>query len=92
MRRKPIEEILKPYIKQVTERDNLPIDQTALVIMDVFKGQVTPIVLDLYKESNIVVVLVPANMKERKGVTRYRCSSSFINFKAFSCRMVSRLL
>ena len=57
-----IEEILKPYIKQVIERDNLPIDQTALVIMDVFKGQVTPMVLDLYKESNIVVVLVPANM------------------------------
>ena len=30
--------------------------------MDVSKGQVTPMVLDLYKESNIVVVLVPANM------------------------------
>ena len=57
-----IEEILKPYTKQVIERDNLPIDQTALVIMDVFIGQVTPMVLDLYKESNIVVVLVPANM------------------------------
>ena len=57
-----IEEILKPYIKQVIEPGNLPIDQTALVIMDVFKGQVTPMVLDLYKESNIVVVLVPANM------------------------------
>ena len=57
-----IEEILKPYIKQVIERDNLPIDQTALVIIDVFKGQVTPMVLDLYKESKIVVVLVPANM------------------------------
>ena len=57
-----IEEILKPYIKQVIERDNLPIDQTALVIMDLFKGQVTPMILDLYKESNIVVVLVPANM------------------------------
>ena len=30
--------------------------------MDVFKGQVTPMVLNWYKESNIVVVLVPANM------------------------------
>ena len=30
--------------------------------MDVFKGQVTQMVLDLYKESNIVGVLVPANM------------------------------
>ena len=57
-----IEEILKPYIKQVIKHDNLPIDQTALIIMDVFKGQVTPMVLDLYKESNIVVVLGPANM------------------------------
>ena len=30
--------------------------------MDVFTGQVTPIVLNLYKGCNIVVVLVPANM------------------------------
>ena len=32
------------------------------VIMNVFKGQVTPMVLNLYKESNIVIMLVPANM------------------------------
>ena len=57
-----IEEILQPYIKKVIERENLPIDQKSLVIMDVFKGQVTPMVLNLHKESNIVVVLVPANM------------------------------
>ena len=57
-----IEEILQPYIKKVIERENLPVDQKSLVIMDVFKGQVTPIVLNLYKESNIVVALVPAGM------------------------------
>ena len=57
-----IEEILQPYIKKVIEWENLPVDQKSLVIMDVFKGQVTPIVLNLYKESNIVVVLVPAGM------------------------------
>ena len=57
-----IEEILQPYIKKVIEGENLPVDQKSLVIMDVFKGQVTPMVLNLYKESNIVVVLVPANM------------------------------
>ena len=57
-----IEEILQPYITKITERENLPVDQKSLVIMDVFKGQVTPMVLNLYKESNIVVVLVPANM------------------------------
>ena len=57
-----IEEILQPYIKNVIEGENLPVDQKSLVIMDVFKGQVTPMVLNWYKESNIVVVLVPANM------------------------------
>ena len=51
-----IEEILKPYIKKVIERENLPVDQKSLVIIDVFKGQVTPMVLNLYKKSNIVVV------------------------------------
>ena len=50
-----IEEILQPYIKKVTERQNLPVDQKSLVIMDVFKYQVSPMELNLYKESNIVV-------------------------------------
>ena len=54
--------ILQPYIKKVIERENLPVDQKSLAIIDVFKCQVTPMVLSLYKESNIVVVLVPANM------------------------------
>ena len=57
-----IEEILQPYIKKVIERENLPVDQKSLLMMDLFKGQVTPMVLNLYKESNIVFVLVPANM------------------------------
>ena len=59
-----IEEILQPYIKKVIGPEYLPVDQKSLVIMDVFKGedQVTPMILNLYKESNIVVVLVPANM------------------------------
>ena len=39
-----IEEILQPYIKKVIERENLPVDQKSLVIMDVLKGQVTPMV------------------------------------------------
>ena len=59
---KLIEEILHPYIKKIIERENLPVDQKSLVNMNVFKGQVTPMVLNLYKESNIVVVLVPTNM------------------------------
>ena len=61
MRKKPTrepEESLQPYIKKVTEQENLPVDQKSLEIMDVFKGQVTPMVLNLYKESNIVVVIL----------------------------------
>ena len=54
-----IEEILQPYNKKVIERENLPVDHETFVIMDVFKGQVTPVVLNLYKESNIVVMLLP---------------------------------
>ena len=57
-----IEEILQPYIKKVIERGNLAADQKSFVIMDVFKGQVTPMVLNLHKGSEIVVVLVPTNM------------------------------
>ena len=54
-----IEEILQPYNKKVIERENLPVDHKTFVIMDVFKGQVTPMVLNLCKESNIVVMLLP---------------------------------
>ena len=66
-----IEEILQPYIKKVTERENLPVDQKLLVIMDVFKGQVTPMVLNLHKESNIVVVLVPAKHGKFSSAIRF---------------------
>ena len=53
-----IEEILQPYIKKVIERENLPVDQKSLVMMDLIKGQVIPMVLNLYKESNKVVVIL----------------------------------
>ena len=43
------------------ERLNLP-TQKALVIFDVFKGQITYKVLDHFKENNIATVFVPANM------------------------------
>ena len=37
-------------------------DQKALVIMDVFTGQMTTAVLDAFKEGNICIANVPANM------------------------------
>ena len=57
-----IEEILQSYNKKVVERENLAADQKSFVIMNVFKGLVTPMVLNLHKGSKIVVVLVPTNM------------------------------
>ena len=39
--------------------------------MDVFKGQVTPIVLDLYKECNIVVVLSSYKHDEFSSAIRF---------------------
>ena len=43
------------------ERLNRP-TQKALVIFDVFRGQITDKVLDHFKENNIATVFVPANM------------------------------
>ena len=59
---KLIKEILAPYIKKVRQEENLPVSQKALVIMDVFSGQITSVVLDCFKDNKIEVVYVPANM------------------------------
>lgn len=63
---KMIKEVLKPYIEKVIKEQekllNLPFDQKALVNMDVFTGQMTKEVLDLYEKENIEIVCVPANM------------------------------
>ena len=42
--------------------NNLPDDQKALIVMDVFTGQTTSPVVESYKENNICIVKVPANM------------------------------
>ena len=59
---KLIEEILVPYIQKVRQEENLPVSQKALVIMDVFSGQITSFVLDCFKDNKIKVVCVLANM------------------------------
>ena len=59
---KLIEEILVPYIEKVRQEENLPVSQKAFVIMDVFSGQITSVVLGCFKDSKIEVVCVPANM------------------------------
>ena len=56
-----INEILVPYIQQKRAKLNAP-NQQALAIFDVFKGQVTQAVLNLFDEHNIAVTFVSANM------------------------------
>ena len=57
-----IEEINIPYIEK--ERISLKLTkiQPALVIMDVFWGQMTEDILTVIKGNNILIVRVPANM------------------------------
>ena len=59
---KCLKEIIKPYVKKQRELLKCSVDQKALVIMDVFTGQMTTAVLDAFKEADICIVNVPANM------------------------------
>ena len=58
---KLIDEIIIPYVNSERKIMQRP-DQVALVIFDVFRGQITDAVMKKYKENNIVTVFVPANM------------------------------
>ena len=49
-------------IEKIRQEENLPVSQKALVIMDVFSGQMASVVLDCFKDNKIEVVCVPANM------------------------------
>ena len=50
---------IAPYVTK--ERENCP-NQLALLIMDVFKGQITNPVLKKLEEHNILLTRVPGNM------------------------------
>ena len=58
---KLIEEIILPYINRERQKMNRP-NQVALVIFDVFRGQITDDVLKLFKQNHIAIVFVPENM------------------------------
>ena len=49
---KLIEEILLPYIQKVRQEENLPVSQKALVIMDVFSGQISSLI-SCFKDNKI---------------------------------------
>ena len=59
---KMIEKIIDPYVVEKRKILNLATEQKALLIWDVFKGQVTAGVLDKLATLNIECVYVPANM------------------------------
>ncbi len=59
---KLIEDIINPYIIKKRAELNLPETQKALVIWDVFKGQVTEKVMEKLNSLNCEFVPVPANM------------------------------
>ena len=59
---KLLDEIIIPYVEKEREALNLDKNQPALLIIDVFSGQVTKPVIDKLTENNIKFVKVPANM------------------------------
>ena len=58
---KVLEEIIIPYVKKERERLGMEKDQAALLIMDVFKGQMNSPVLKVLSNNNILLQSVPAN-------------------------------
>ena len=58
---KLLDEIIIPYIEMERKQIELPM-QTALIIMDVFKGQMTTPVFEKLASNNIELVKVPPNL------------------------------
>ena len=83
---KYLEAVIVPYFKKQRSIEGLDQDQKALVIMDVFTGQMTSKVLDSYKSHNICVISVPANMTKY-----YQRLDLTVNWEAkrfFKCKFV----
>ena len=57
-----LKEIITLYLVKQRELLKCQVDQKALAIMEVFTGQMTGEVLNCYKEANILIINVPANM------------------------------
>ena len=59
---KLIRQVINPYVISKRVELKFPATQRALVVWDVFKGQMTPVVKSELESLNIVLVAVPANM------------------------------
>lgn len=58
---KILEDIIIPYVQKERKKLGLKEDHYALLIMDIFKGQMTPKVLNVLKNNHILLQSVPAN-------------------------------
>ena len=58
---KLLNEIIFPYVTKERERLGLEKDQPALLVMDVFRGQMTSLVLQVLSDNHILIQSVPAN-------------------------------
>ena len=57
-----LKEIITPCVVKQRQLLKGQVDQKALIIIDVFTGQMTVDVLNTYGEANILIINVPANM------------------------------
>ena len=57
-----LQEIIIPYVDKTRSNLSLPLDHLALLIFDVFRGQMTREMMDLLEENNILVSKVPPHM------------------------------
>ena len=57
-----LDKVIIPYVVNERKKLDLPENQKALMVMDVFTGQTTDAVVKQYQDNNILIVNVPANM------------------------------
>ena len=60
-----IQLVIVPYVQEKRKQLRLEDSQSALVILDEFKGQTTDAVLSLLGQNNIEYILVPPNYTDR---------------------------
>ena len=59
---KYLDEVIMPYVVKERSESKLLNDQKALMVMDIFTGQMTPQKIQHYPQSDILIVNVPRNM------------------------------
>ena len=78
---KVLEEIIIPYVKKERERLEMEKDQAALLIMDVFTGQMASRVLKVLSNNNIFLQSVPANFtylfQSQIWMTKWFCKGTY---------------